>query len=127
MKKLLGIDYGTVKIGLAIADDQMKMAVPYKIIKEADLQQQLILIKEIIDLENIDEIVVGLPKKLNNDATEQTAITERFIETLKSFDLSVYDTDERLTSQAAQQQGIVEDDAVAAMYILQSYLDRHYV
>jgi putative holliday junction resolvase len=127
MKKLLGIDYGTVKIGLALADSEVKMAVPYKIIKESDPVVQIDLIKEIIKEENIDEVVIGLPKKLNNENSEQTNITILFIDKIRELDIPVHTRDERLSSQAAQKQGIVEDDAVAAMYILQSFIDRENV
>lgn len=122
--KLLGIDYGGAKIGLAIADDTIKMAVPFKILRESDHDKQVDLVEEVIKSEEIDLVVVGWPLSLQNQETAQTKQTAGFIDKLKKQNIEVVKEDERLSSKAAQKLGIKEDDAVAAMYILQSYLDR---
>jgi len=121
--RILGIDYGMAKIGLAIADGDM--AVPFKIIKETDFNKQLDLIIEIIKSENIDKVVIGLPMSLKQNETQQTEHTQTFIDALKQKGVDIVTADERLSSKAAQSLGIKEDDAVAAMQILQTYIDRH--
>lgn len=123
--KLLGIDYGEAKIGLAIADDTTKMAVPFKIVKEKELSKQVDLIIETIAAEEIDLVIIGLPMSLQQNVTEQTEHTKIFIDALKAKGVSVEIEDERLSSKAAQSLGIKEDDAVAAMQILQTYIDRN--
>ncbi len=123
--RLLGIDYGMSKIGLAIADDDSKMAVPFKILKEADIDKQIELVLEAIKDENIDKVIIGLPMSLKQNRTDQTGITETFVKALKEKGIDIVTADERLSSKAAQSLGIKEDDAVAAMAILQTYIDRH--
>ena len=122
--KLLGIDYGLAKIGLAIADDTIKMAVPFKILKESDFHKQVGAILGVVKSENIDMIVVGLPMSLQQNITEQTQHTQVFIDELRVKGMNVATEDERLSSKAAQKLGVKEDDAVAAMQILQTYIDR---
>ena len=123
--KFLGVDYGLAKIGLAMADDISKLAVPFKIVKETDLVKQIDFLKKIITDEEIDLVVVGLPVSLNQRRTEQTGKTEVFIKKLQTEKLVVVTEDERFTSKVAHNLGIIEDDAVAAMQILQTYLDRN--
>jgi len=123
--RLLGIDYGESKIGLAIGDDITKMALPFKILKESDMAKQVELIDQTIKVESIDLIVIGLPMSLQQNITEQTEHTQIFIKALKDRGIEVELEDERLSSKAAQSLGIKEDDAVAAMQILQTYIDRH--
>jgi len=123
--RLLGIDYGEAKIGLAIGDDITKMALPFKILKESDMAKQVELIDQTIKVESIDLIVIGLPMSLQQNITEQTEHTQIFIKALKDRGIEVELEDERLSSKAAQSLGIKEDDAVAAMQILQTYIDRH--
>ena len=123
--RLLGIDYGESKIGLAIGDDITKMALPFKILKESDMAKQVELIAQTIKVESIDLIVIGLPMSLQQNITEQTEHTQIFIKALKDRGIEVELEDERLSSKAAQSLGIKEDDAVAAMQILQTYIDRH--
>lgn len=120
MAKILGIDYGSSKIGLALADTETKLAVPFKVIETDNLKA---IIQELAqDTEDLEKIVVGLPLGLSGLETAQTKEVKKFIEELKkSSGLAVEEIDERLTTVAAKKAG--GDDAVAAMYILQSYLD----
>jgi len=122
--KILGIDYGLAKIGLAMADDTIKMAVPFKIVKEKNLIKQVDFILALVTTEKIDLLVIGLPMSLQQQRTDQTEQTQFFINKLRAQGLEVITEDERMSSGAAQKLGIKEDDAVAAMQILQTYLDR---
>ncbi len=125
--KYLGIDYGEKKIGLAIADSETKIASPYKIL----VNQGNILskISEICQKENIDKIVVGMPLTLKSSTSKQTKKVLNFIDKLKKTTyLPIIEQDERLSSAYAQKllkEMKVKhlDDDVAAMIILQSYLD----
>lgn len=131
MKNYLGIDYGTSKIGLAIADSETKVCLPYKILKESEFWD---LIDDIITEKNIDEIVLGLPKNLKNEETQQTKIVMDFFEKLKEgTDKIVHLEEERMTSIFANNMkkniGMknlgAEDDCAAAL-ILDSFLKRLY-
>ena len=74
--KLLGIDYGQSKIGLAIADSDTKTAVPFGVAESDNL---FAIIKDTIESENIDQIIVGLPLNMSGEETEQTELTKDFI------------------------------------------------
>jgi putative Holliday junction resolvase len=129
--KVLGIDFGEKKIGLAIADGHL--ALPFKVIRG----NQPSLIKEIIDIcyeEDVKQIVIGLP--LGGEGTENpmTAKVRKFGQKLaERFKQEVDLWDERLTSQEAQERlgkagflrkrRIAREDSVAAAITLQSYLD----
>ncbi|MFH1745385.1 MAG: Holliday junction resolvase RuvX [bacterium] len=120
----LGIDWGTSRVGLAMGDSETKIATPYKVVN--DLNEIL----EIIKQEKINEIVIGRPVKMSGDTENLTLEYGEFIISLKNnMHLPVREIDERLTSKAADalfgdKIAKVPRDAVAAMLILQSYLDR---
>jgi putative Holliday junction resolvase len=125
--KILGLDYGEQKIGLAIGDLENKIASPYKILvnDESFLEK----LKGICLKENIDKIVIGLPLTLKSASAKQVNIVLRFIEKLKKATyLEIVEQDERLSSAYAKsllKEMKVKhlDDDVAAMIILQSYFD----
>ncbi|MBU1036611.1 Holliday junction resolvase RuvX [Patescibacteria group bacterium] len=122
MSKILGIDYGEAKIGLALAEAGTKVAVPWKVFSQKDLLKK---IKEIVEAEDIGKIVVGLPLSLKGSETKQTQKVRDFIQRLRdSVKIEIITEDERLTTVQAQKQG--GDDSLAASYILQTYLDRYY-
>lgn len=104
--KYLGIDYGEKYIGLAIGNDELKIALPFKIVN--NIQE----IKQIINQEKIDKIIIGLPKGFRGE-TEQTKKTRKFAKNFKNFEFA----DERFTSK------IGENHASAAAIILQDYLN----
>lgn len=122
MSKLLGIDYGEAKCGLALADPATKTAVPLSVVDFKDLRPR---IEDLIKSEGIGKIVVGLPLGMDGQETEQTAKVKEFIQDLRSkIDVEVVAEDERLTTTQAKRLG--KDDAVAAMHILQSNIDKTY-
>ena len=126
-QKYLGIDYGASKIGLALADLQTKIATPYKILIKA--KDPIAKIKEICRQENIEKIIVGLPAGLKGVDSKQYKDVVNFINRLKQeLSLEIIEQDEKMTSIYAQKllretKTKKFDDAVAAMLILQSYLD----
>lgn len=104
--RYLGIDYGEKNIGLAIGDNNLKIATPFSIVK--NIRE----IKEIIQKEKIDKIIIGLPLGFRGE-TEQTRKTREFAKNFENFEF----TDERFTSK------IAKNHAGAATIILQDYLD----
>ena len=128
--QLLGIDYGRKKIGLAKADTASQVALPLEVLENQGESKVLDELEQRCHSLGIEAIVIGLPKSLAGQYSSQTEETEAFTQHLeRRTGLPVYRVDERLsTRQAAnllQQQGSgADEDAVAAMLILQSYLDQ---
>lgn len=128
--KYLAIDHGEKKIGLAIGDSETKIASPYKILVNGI--NLLANIREIIHREEIDKIVVGVPISLKSTSSKQTKNVLNFISQLRNnIDLEIIEQDERYSSSYAKnllKEMKVKhmDDDVAAMLILQSYLDKQF-
>lgn len=125
---LMGIDYGEKKIGLAVANEKAKIATPYKVLENKGFDFVVSEIKKICEVEDVGEIIVGLPISLSGEIGTQAKKVMEFVEFLKEkLPLSIKTEDERLTSamvdKLAKEQK-VERDAVAAMLILQNYLDK---
>ncbi|MDA2921655.1 Holliday junction resolvase RuvX [Patescibacteria group bacterium AH-259-L07] len=135
---ILGIDYGGKFVGLALADDTLKIATPYKVLGNKDsLMKDL---KSIIKTEKIQKIVIGRPLSLSGKETQQTKQTDMFISaTKKDIDFPVISFDERLTTKLAHTllrgpttsggrtrlpAGQASSHSVAASIILQNYLDQ---
>lgn len=127
--KILGLDYGEAKVGLAIGDSETGTALPYKIVKNSGWSNLLVEIKKICDAEKIERIVVGLPVNGQNGASAQMKRVGEFIEKLEEFSgLEVTSQDERFSTRQAREliNKKRKDDDIAAMLILQNYLDsRH--
>lgn len=126
--KYLGIDYGDSKVGLAIADSETGLALPYKIISGQDWDKLFDQLSEIIRAERIATVVVGVPVNASSqEASSQESRARKFIASFKekitSAELVV--ADERFSTQAAKKLGANggHDDDVAAMVTLQNYLD----
>lgn len=122
--KLLGIDHGQARIGLAISDKEQIMAIPLKAIEST--KNIFDEIKQICQQEDIKKIIVGLPLALSGENTKQTNIVRSFAGELKKrLDVDIVFEDERLTSKMARQIFDREDkDTQAAVIILQNYLDK---
>jgi len=123
MSKILAIDYGLKRIGLAITDQKQKIVFPYLTLNN----DKFVLdeLKEICQKENIKKIIIGLPIGLNSQRTKQTEEVEKFIKSLKrKMKISVIQEDERLTSKMAERFLKNNQDEISAMIILQSYLER---
>lgn len=135
--RYLGLDLGTKTVGIAISDSGGKMAFFRKTLffKEEDYESTLEELKKIIEEENIQKIVLGLPKNMNNtlgDAAERCIKFKELLE--KTFQIEVILQDERLSTKEATQYMISADmsrkkrkqkiDGLAATIILQTYLDK---
>lgn len=141
---ILGIDYGAKKIGLAKSDEQNRFALPLAVIKSDDKKEILKRLKEICAEEEIKKIVVGVPVSLRAPSREnllrlkdprnkQMREVLAFIDWLKeNIALPVEIEDERMSSKLAGrllkgETRKAPDDAVAAMLILQTYLDKRQI
>jgi putative Holliday junction resolvase len=128
----LGIDYGAKKIGVAKSDSEGQLALPLIVIRYENLKDVAAQLGTICKQENIQTIVVGAPittRQLDSStANQQLNEAKSFATWLESeLKISVILEDERFSTQAAGtlRQGMRgDDDATAAMLILQSYLDR---
>ena len=120
--RILGIDYGSSKIGLAIGDTDVKVASPLEVVKLDT--GELEYIKALVKSEDIEMIVLGIPYGGN-----QQQVTQAFyVDLYDTFDIPVIEYDERFTTSQASKlmfQGNMkgDDDAIAAMVMLQGYLD----
>ena len=124
--RLLGIDYGKSKIGLSISAG--RTALPLQVIVDWQPDELLRRLREIIEQEEVVKIVVGMPLNFSRLPTKQSQSVFDFANWLKdNLPVEVVLADETLTSKLAQKQGSgSQDDAQAAAYILQSYLDKFY-
>ncbi|WP_026955385.1 Holliday junction resolvase RuvX [Algoriphagus vanfongensis] len=136
MPRVLAIDLGTKRTGLAVTDPLQMLANPLETIETSTLLDYL---KKYIQREEVEAIVLGYPRKLNGEETEMTPKVLAMKETLvQAFpNLKIELVDERFTSKMAMQSMIAMGskkkdrreksgnlDKVSAAIILQSYLDR---
>lgn len=102
--KYLGLDLGTKTLGLAISDPLGIIATSYKILRhDEDYDSLLPMLKEEIEKNHIEALVLGFPKNMNNSVGERGEIALSFKEKLEEeFQLPVYMQDERLTTRQAE-------------------------
>lgn len=132
--KLLSIDLGKVRTGIAISDDTGYLASPFCVLVEKDRLNLLEKIKKIVDENNIVKIIVGLPKNMDGSEGESAKSAIEFSDLLREHtNLPVVMMDERMTTMSAHNYLNVVNkrgkkrkeiiDSVAATIILQDYLD----
>lgn len=132
--RILGIDYGDRKIGIAVSDPFGWTAQGIKTIKYTDIEAAIQEINEIIKQYSVEKILVGFPKNMNGTTGVRGEKTFEFIDKLKeTFTKEIITWDERLTTVAAKNVLIGADmsrkkrkeveDTIAATFILQGYLD----
>lgn len=131
MAKILSLDVGTKRIGVAAADSNLPIAVPLRtiVVDGGEVEAIGAIAKD----RSVDTIVVGYPRNQSGDATDQTGIAEAFADKVRQFANVVFQ-DESLTSVLAEdrlkasgrpyEKGDI--DAMAAAIILQDYLEVHY-
>ncbi len=127
--RILGIDYGDKKMGLAFGDSNARVAVPLEVIKNEGEVTINTLVRRVKD-EDIDRIVVGVPLPQGNHSSVQLEKTREFIGRLSNaVSIPVVEEDESFTSAESirlQQEfnAQAQEDALAAMLIVQSYIDQ---
>jgi putative Holliday junction resolvase len=136
MSKVLGIDYGTVRIGLALTDSARIIASPLETIPNKDA---LTYLKKLIEKERITDVVVGEAKYLNGESSEITVLQQEFVNKLSAQNPSIHihRVNEMFTSKMASQALITSGakqsarrdkgnlDKISAAILLQSWLDYH--
>ncbi|GAC43379.1 Holliday junction resolvase RuvX [Paenibacillus popilliae] len=132
--KILGLDYGDRKIGVAVSDAFGWTAQGLEVIVRRKPEDDLRRIGDIIKEHGVEEIVIGLPKNMNGTIGPRGELSMSYAEILKqSFGLPVHLWDERLSTVSAERALLEADvsrkkrrqviDKMAATIILQTYLD----
>ena len=135
--RIMGLDFGTKTVGVAISDPLLITAQGKEIIrrdKPSKLRQTLARIEELVQSEEVSEIVLGYPKNMNNTEGERALKTIRFKEDLeRRTGLEVVLWDERMSTVSSErvlmESGVRREnrkaviDKMAAAWILQGYLD----
>jgi putative Holliday junction resolvase len=134
MGRIIGIDYGKKRIGLAVTDPLQMFASPLTTVSPVEFDS---FMKDYLKNEKVDAFVIGYPKQMNNLPSESVKYIDPFIRKLKkSFpEIPVHCADERFTSQIAFRSmidgGVKKEDRkdksmvdrISASIILQSFLD----
>jgi putative Holliday junction resolvase len=135
--RIMGLDYGTKTVGVAVSDPLGITAQGVETVvrkEENKLRQTLARIEQLIDEYGVEEIVVGLPKNMNNTIGERAQACQEFADKLeRRTGLPVVMWDERLSTVSAEhvliESGVRREDRkavvdkIAAAIILQGYLD----
>ncbi len=134
MGRVLGVDYGERRIGLALSDPLHWFAFPFRTLTNEGVEKVVKTLKAIIEEQDVEQVVVGLPKGMKNQETPQTRKVLEFVTYLEQQGIPVLMEDERLSSVSARRalqerkiktghaKGLV--DRTAAAIVLQQYLDR---
>ena len=134
MSRTLGIDYGTVRMGLALSDFFNDFASPLDVIQVKNRKQVFAEVKRLCEQHDVDTIVVGKPLSMDGTFSAMTESAMAFAKELEGITgLSVVTWDERLSSVGAEREMIRADisrakrktkiDKLAAQAVLQGYLD----
>jgi putative holliday junction resolvase len=131
--RILGIDHGTRRVGIAVGDTETGIAFARRALRRRGGVADITALAELAADEDVRRIVVGLPLNMDGSEGSQAAAARRFGERLTGIGLEVVYVDERLSSWQAGEQlgeagrrvtrGSGELDSAAARIILQQYLD----
>lgn len=133
MGRIIAIDYGRKRVGIAVTDEQKIIATPLTTVHSKDIFDFL---KDYMEKENVERVIVGEPRQMDNTPSEAERFIKPFLNRMKKLfpDLIVERFDERFTSKMAFQamidgglkkkdrQDKAMVDKISATIILQSYL-----
>jgi len=135
VNRVLGVDLGQARTGVALSDELRMLAHPLETIENRSAEKVARRVRQIVAEKEVDCVVVGLPRHMNGSLGPAAEKAQQFVEKLRSLiSCEVVTWDERLSTVAAERalrdagkktretRGI--RDQVAAQIILQSYLDR---
>ena len=128
MKRILGIDFGTKRLGFALGDPMLKLAVPLVVVELGD-KDPVKLVWSMVEEDGYDHIVIGTPLTSDGDSTDMSLVVDEFAKSVKSITgLEVTLVNEHLTSKASDQLADESgsgrhDDSLAAMLIVQEFLN----
>lgn len=134
--RILALDPGTKRIGVAISDEMRWIAQPLQTFERRSPEADVAHIEELVQRHDVCEVVMGMPLRSDGSMGPEAQCVQQFIKTLEqSLKVPVVPWDERLTSRSAESLLIAADvsrkkrkgavDRVAAAILLQSYLEAH--
>lgn len=129
--RCLSLDLGDRRIGVALSDPEGILASPFTIINRRDETADIEAILNIINTQQVEQIIVGLPRSMDGSLGKQAEKVKTFTQKLReNTKVPIEFRDERLTTvsakrlmQAVKKTKRARDDAIAAALILQGYLD----
>ncbi|MDG1090174.1 MAG: Holliday junction resolvase RuvX [Candidatus Marinimicrobia bacterium] len=134
MNRIIGIDFGLSKVGIAISDPSRIISMPLETIRYKNQKELVEVLKKIALEKNVKTLVIGYPLNMNYKENNMTEIIDKFKIVMENNDFEIHLEDERLSSQYAKKIMIQQDiktgknkemvDVLSASIILQTYLDR---
>lgn len=132
--RVLALDHGTKRVGLAISDEMGMIAQPLTFLSAEPIAELLEGLKKVVSEKNVELILVGIPRNMDGSYGPAAEKARKFVEQLKgAFTIQIRTWDERLTSVQAnrdmiqgglrREQRKLKADQTAAAILLQSYLD----
>jgi len=125
MSRVMALDYGAARCGVALSDPSGTLATPLPVVERAGTRKGLARLAEVISSSGAERVVVGLPLTLAGDEGPQAAETREFAERLgRRVQVPIELYDERLTTvQAERAGGSADADSRAAAHLLEAFLD----
>ena len=134
MNRIIGIDFGLSKVGVAISDPSRIISMPLEVIRYKQQKDLVESLKKIASEKNVKTLVIGYPLNMNYKENKMTDIIDKFKAVMEENDFEIQLEDERLSSQYAKKIMIQQNiktghnkemvDILSASIILQTYLDR---
>ena len=123
--KVLALDYGSARTGVAVSDPTGTVARPLEVVENASAPAGLKHLADLAEREGVERIVVGLPMTLRGERGAQAEETEAFVSALRAVTaVPIESFDERFTTKLAEAQpSEAPSDAVAAAHLLSNYLE----
>jgi len=123
--KILALDYGVRRIGLAIGDDTLRFPLPFGVIQVVSMDAAITQIAHIVTVEKISKIIIGLPLGLDGREGDNAIRVRSFGDQLSVIGCEIEYIDERFTSREADRMGgSATRDEKAAMLILESFFNK---
>ena len=125
MSRVMALDYGAVRCGVALSDPSGTLATPMPVVERAGTKKGMARLAEVISSSGAERVVVGLPLTLAGREGPQAAETREFAERLaRRVQVPIELYDERLTTvQAERSGGSADADSRAAAHLLEAFLD----
>ena len=134
MNRIIGIDFGLSKVGIAISDPSGIISMPLETIRYKNQKDLIERLRKIALERNVKTLVIGYPLNMNYKENSMTEIIDKFKVVMEGNNFEIHLEDERLSSQYAKKIMIQQDiktgknkemvDVLSASIILQTYLDR---
>jgi putative holliday junction resolvase len=124
MTRVLALDHGSARCGCALSDPSGTLATPLPVIERPDTKRGLSAVARLVDEQEVEHVIVGLPLTLRGEEGEQAERARTFAERLaRRVSVPVELRDERLTTRLAERtRGKADADSRAAAHLLESYL-----